>query len=36
MSPMDLRTYQYKVIEGLLSSGHDQDISVALVTSTGA
>jgi hypothetical protein len=35
MTPMDLRTYQYKVIEGLLVSGHDQVISVALVTSTG-
>jgi hypothetical protein len=33
---MDLRAYQYKVIEGLLASGHDQAISVALVTSTGA
>ena len=36
MPPLDLRAYQYKVTEGLLASGHDQVISVALVTSTGA
>lgn len=33
---MDLRAHQYKVIEGLLASGHDQAISVALVTACGA
>ena len=36
MPPTDLRTYQFKVIEGLLASGHDQAISVALVTATTA
>jgi hypothetical protein len=33
---MDLRAYHYKVVEGLLASGHDQAISVSLVTATTA